>query len=98
MKEESNDFYEEIEYHQSTAERYFGLSWAKLFIALILVIFLGIYIGVLLFGENSLEVLFQLEEYEDYLINETDRLKLENAALQKEYFELKGLQPDGNLE
>ncbi len=96
--QDNNDLYEEIEYHQSASERYFGLSWAKLFIALILVIFLGVYIGILLFGENSLEVLFQLEEYEDYLISETDRLKLENAALQKEYFELKGLQPDGNLE
>ncbi len=96
--QENNDLYEEIEYRQSASERYFGLSWAKLFLALVLVVFLGIYIGVLLFGENSLEVLFQLEEYEDYLINETDRLKLENAALQKEYFELKGLQPDGNLE
>ncbi len=96
--QENNDLYEEIEYRQSVSERYFGLSWAKLFLALVLVVFLGIYIGVLLFGENSLEVLFQLEEYEDYLINETDRLKLENAALQKEYFELKGLQPDGNLE
>ncbi len=98
MMQDDNELYEEIAHHQSTAERYFGLSWAKLFIALVLVIFLGVYIGVLLFGENSLEVLFQLEEYEDYLINETDRLKLENAALQKEYFELKGLQPDGNLE
>ncbi len=95
---EDNDLYDEIAYHESASERYFGLSWAKLFIALVLVIFLGIYIGVLLFGENSLEVLFQLEEYEDYLTSETDRLKLENAALQKEYFELKGLQPDGNLE
>jgi len=97
MQDES-DFYDEIECHQSASERYFGLSWAKLFIAFILDVFLGVYIGVLLFGENSLVVLFQLEEYEDYLVNETDRLKLENAALQKEYFELKGLQPDGNFE
>ncbi len=97
MQQESN-FYDEIENDQSASERYFGLSWAKFFIALILVVFLGIYIGVLLFGENSLEVLFQLEEYEDYLINETDRLKLENANLQKEYFELKGLQAESNLE
>ncbi len=97
MQQESN-FYDEIENDQSVSERYFGLSWAKLFIAFILVVFLGIYIGILLFGENSLEVLFELEEYEDYLINETDRLKLENANLQKEYFELKGLQAESNLE
>ncbi len=97
MQQES-EFYEEIEEAQSAPERYFGLSWAKLFLALFLVIFLGIYIGVLLFGENSLEVLFQLEEYEDYLVNETNRLKIENSNLQKEYFELKGLQADSNLD
>ena len=97
MQQES-DFYDEIENSQSASERYFGLSWNKLFIALVLVVVLGIYIGILLFGENSLEVLFQLEEYEDYLINETDRLKLENSNLQKEYFELKELQADSNLE
>jgi hypothetical protein len=93
MQQES-DFYEEIESEQSAPERYFGLTWSKLFIALFSVVLLGIYIGVLLFGENSLEVLFQLEEYEDYLSNETHRLKLENSNLQKEYFELKGLQAE----
>ncbi|MEA2110444.1 MAG: hypothetical protein U9P71_00190 [Campylobacterota bacterium] len=97
MQQES-DLYEEVEDSQSVPEQYFGLSWSKLFVALFLVVFLGIYIGILLFGENSLEVLFQLEEYEDYLISETDRLKIENSNLQKEYFELKGLQADSNLE
>jgi hypothetical protein len=97
MQQES-DFYEEIDDTQSVPERYFGLTWAKLFIALFLVVALGIYIGVLLFGENSLEVLFQLEEYEDYLLSETNQLKIENSNLQKEYFELKGLQADSNLE
>jgi hypothetical protein len=54
----------------------------------------GVYIGILLFGDNSLDVLLGLEEYEDYLKDEIVRLKQENATLQKEYFELKELDPD----
>jgi cell division protein FtsB len=89
-----HELFDEIEHSQSLPERYLGLSWGKLIFALILVLALGIYIGVLLFGDNSLEVLLNLEEYETYLKDEIVRLKEENAALQKEYFELKELQPD----
>ena len=56
---------------------------------LLVVLSLGVYIGVLLYGTNSLEVLFGLEEYENYLQSEVYRLKHENAELQREYFELK---------
>ena len=55
---------------------------------------LAVYLNILLFGDNSLEVLLQLEEYEDYLQNEINGYKSENAALQKEYFELKELEPE----
>ena len=88
------ELFEKIENSQTLPERYLGLSWAKLFFALFLVLALGIYIGILLFGDNSLDVLLNLEEYENYLKDEIYRLKHENAALQKEYFELKELQPD----
>lgn len=79
---------------QGITEKYLGLSLPKFLFALSLIIVLAIYLNVLLFGDNSLEVLLQLEEYEDYLVHEIDNYKSENAALQKEYFELKELEPE----
>ncbi len=89
-----DDFYSEIEKRESLTQRYLGLSWGKFIFAIFAVIGMGIYIGVLLFGDNSLEILLGLEEYETYLEDEVDRLKQENAGLQKEYFELKELERD----
>lgn len=89
-----DEIFEEIDSLPSLPERYLGLSWNKLIFALLLVLALGIYIGILLFGDNSLDVLLNLEEYETYLQDEIYRLKQENATLQKEYFELKELQPE----
>ena len=89
-----DELFEDLENNQTLPERYLGLSWPKLLFALFLVLALGIYIGILLFGDNSLDVLLNLEEYENSLRDETYRLKHENAILQKEYFELKELQPE----
>lgn len=86
--------YEKERYRQSLTERYLGLSLPKFLIAVFFVLVLGTYIGLLLFGDNSLEVLLELEEYERYLQEEISRLKAENADLQKEYFELKELDPE----
>ena len=93
MKEE---LYSEIDDTQNLSEKYLGLSWSKLIIALTIVSAFGIYIGILLFGTNSLEVLLGLEEYESYLQKEVNSLKNENATLQKSYFELKELDGDSN--
>jgi cell division protein FtsB len=87
MKDE--ELFEEIDTHQSVTERYLGLSLGKFFLALVLIVLLGIYIGVLLYGTNSLEVLFHLEDYEADLKEKVVSLKKENAELQREYFELK---------
>lgn len=54
---------------------------------------MGIYIGNLLFGANSLEVLLHLKSHEQSLKQRVEQLQRENARLQKEYFELKGLEP-----
>lgn len=72
----------------SLSERYFGLSTTTFFIALVVVVLFGIYINTLLFGDNSISVLYELEDYEEYLAQEVVALKAENASLQKEYFEL----------
>jgi len=79
---------------ESFTERYLGLSLTKFILALIIIVVLAIYLGVLLFGDNSLEVLLQLEEYENYLQHQIDSYRSENSALQKEYFELKELEPE----
>lgn len=70
-------------------EKNLGLSVKSLVIITLVVSVIGIYIGNLLFGDNSLESLIQLQDYEESLIEEVSRLKSENALMQKEYFELK---------
>jgi hypothetical protein len=82
------------EERESLTEHYFGLSTIKFLIASGFVLVLGIYMGLIFFGNNSLSVLLDLEEHQDYLTNDIERLKGENAALQKQYFELKELDAD----
>jgi cell division protein FtsL len=86
---QKQELYEEIDNSQSITEEYLGLSLKKFLFLLLIVLALGIYIGILFYGNNSLEVLFGLQDYENFLESEISRLKSENASLQKEYFELK---------
>jgi len=57
------------------------------------ILLFGIYVGILMYGENSLTVLNQLKEKKESLSLEDKTLKVENQRLQKEYFELKQLEP-----
>lgn len=69
-------------------------SWFLPWLSILLgVMLFGVYIGNLLFGTNSLEVLLRLRSYENELKHQVERLREENARLQKEYFELKRLEP-----
>ena len=70
-----------------------GLSIKTLLITAIGILLFGIYLGVLIYGENSLTVLNQLKEEKQGLIQEERILKTENQRLQKEFFELKQLEP-----
>lgn len=83
------ELYEGIDETQSITQKYLGLSLTKFLILLMLVLATGVYIGILLYGTNSLEVLLGLQDYEEYLQSEINRLRTQNAELQKEYFELK---------
>jgi len=85
---QKEELYEEIE-RDGILQRYFGLSLSKFLFLLSVVVALGVYVGVLLYGTNSLEVLFGLQDYEDYLQTQIKELKVQNAELQREYFELK---------
>jgi len=86
---QNEELFEEIDISESITQKHLGLSLKKFFFLLSLVVVLGIYLGVLLYGTSSLEILFGLQDYQIYLYDEVSRLKLENADLQREYFELK---------
>jgi len=65
-----------------------GFSLKSIFLILVGIIVLGLYVGVLLFGENSLIVLNRLEHEKKGFSQERKEIKASNQKLQKEYFEL----------
>ena len=73
----------------SLSGKYLGLRNSTLAVIATFVIGVGIYLGILLFGENSVDAYIQLQTYEEGLKEEVKALKQENAQMQKEYFELK---------
>jgi cell division protein FtsB len=62
--------------------------------SLAITIFLSYHVANILFGDNSLEVYNSLKYKKEYLEKEILRLQQHNAYLQKEYFELKNLEPE----
>ena len=62
--------------------------------SLALTIYLSYHATTVLFGDNSLQVYNSLKYKKEYLEGEILRLQKENAYLQKEYFELKNLEPE----
>jgi len=70
------------------SESWFGFSLRSIVLIVVGILLFGLYVGVLLFGENSLEVLNGLEREKAQLRAEKERLQSENQKLQKKYFEL----------
>ena len=70
-----------------------GLSIKTFLITVIGILLFGIYLGILIYGENSMTVLTRLKEKKHALIYEARRLNKENQTLQKEFFALKQLEP-----
>lgn len=68
--------------------RYVGVVFA--------VIIFGIYVGNIMFGKRSLDVMLSLQSKKERLSDDVEYLKRQNARLLKEYFELKELEPDNN--
>jgi len=64
----------------------------KIFLVFILLIIGLIYIFDLFFGENSILYLMNLKRDVQILEKKVEKLKHENAILQKKYFELKELE------
>ena len=83
------ELFEGIDDTQGITQEYLGLSLVKFLILTSIVLAIGVYIGILLYGTNSLEIFLGLQDYEEYLQSEIHRLRDENAELQREYFELK---------
>jgi len=71
----------------------FGISYKKLTVLLLGIVGLGVYLGILLFGENSLVRYIHLKEQVQQMRELKQQLRQNNAQLQKEYFELKEIQP-----
>ena len=63
-------------------------------ISIAITIFLSYHVANVLFGKSSLEVYNSLKNKKVYLEKEIIRLQEDNAYLQKEYFELKNLEPE----
>ncbi len=63
-------------------------------VSIAITLFLSYHVANLLFGVNSLEVYSSLKNKKTYLTSEINRLQESNARLQKEYFELKNLEPE----
>jgi len=63
-------------------------------LSIAITLFLSYHVAILLFGSNSLDVYNSLKNKRNYLQSEIKRLQEENAHLQKEYFELKNLEPE----
>ena len=70
-----------------------GFSLKALLATALGILLFGIYVGILIYGENSLIVLNKLQEKKLKLETEADTLKNENQKLQKAYFEFKQLIP-----
>lgn len=72
----------------SSRYEWLGFSLKSILLILVGIILLGLYIGVLLFGENSLMVLNRLDKDKERLTQERKEIKASNQKLQKQYFEL----------
>jgi len=75
------------------AEEITGLSIKAVLITTIGILLFGIYVGIVMYGQNSLTVLHQLKEKKLAFLEESKILKNQNKKLQKKYFELIQLEP-----
>ncbi len=72
-----------------------GLSLKTLLLATIGFLLFGIYVGILVYGENSLTVLQRLHQKKEALTQEIRELKHSNQQLQKAYFGYIQVAPEG---
>jgi len=69
--------------------RLFSREALRLGLLFVMILASAIYVGNLLFGQNSYSTILSLEDQRDSLNKDIEMLKTQNAKYQKEYFELK---------
>ena len=85
-----NPILAELDYKKSSSFR----RLVAYFLLILVTIIFAIYVGNVFFGSRSASVLYDLKEQKDNLNSEVKRYQELKSALQKEYFELIGLDPD----
>jgi len=90
MSEILEEFEEQIDKRESKSISFY----LKIFSLLVIVVGFGVYVGDMLFGKSSLDVLLNLQSEKQILEKSVNSFKTQNAILQKEYFELKDLDPE----
>lgn len=83
---------QELYQQPSRFKRWIQINKTFLIIAAVLVALLT-YSAFLLFGNASLYTLLGLRKQQEKLLQEVDLLQKQNAKIQKDIFELKGLEP-----
>ena len=83
---------QELYQQPSRFKRWIQINKTFLIIAAVLVALLS-YSTFLLFGNASLYTLLSLRKQQEKLLQEVDLLQKQNAKIQKDIFELKGLEP-----
>ncbi len=81
------------EFERDRVKKIESRFYVKIALLVLVVVVFGIYVGDILFGKSSLEVLLDLQDRRDNLKQNVKIIKEKNAFLQKEYFELKQLEP-----
>ncbi|MDD3324748.1 MAG: septum formation initiator [Sulfurospirillaceae bacterium] len=89
-----SDILEEFDKEGDGGKKEAFLFYIKSLLLIGLVLGFGLYVGDVLFGKSSLDVLLNLQEDKETLVEKIRGLKEENAVLQKEFFELRRLDPD----
>lgn len=88
MSELLKEYDEQIKKKQKRSEIVKSFIWG------FFIIITAIYFGNMFFGQSSLQTLISLQTTKEQLQRRIAYLKGQNAAAQKDYFELKGLYPN----
>jgi cell division protein FtsB len=89
-----SELLKEFEDLREKEEKKSASFYLKILTLIVIVAGFGIYVGDMLFGKSSLDVLVNLQSTKEAYEQSVYDLKQQNAVLQKEYFELKDLDPD----
>lgn len=82
------------EYDENEIKRLYSFKTIVKIIGLLLcVVLFGVYVGNIMFGKRSLDVMLGLQDQKERLKQDVEILKKRNAELQKSFFELKELEP-----